>query len=58
MQSELDQLQGWMASEEAYVGDKQDDLAAAIARSAELTEQMAPIEEEWLGLQEELEMLG
>ena len=58
MQSELDQLQGWMASEEAYAGDKQDDLAAAIARSAELTEQMAPIEEEWLGLQEELEMLG
>ncbi len=58
MQSELDQLQGWLASDEAYAGDKQDDLAAAIARSAELTKQMAPIEEEWLGLQEELDMLG
>ena len=58
MQSELDQLQGWMASEDAYAGDKQDDLAAAVTRSAELIEQMAPIEEEWLGLQEELEALG
>ena len=58
MQSELDQLQGWMASEAAYAGDKQDDLAAAVTRSGELTELMAPIEEEWLGLQEELDALG
>ncbi|MFZ1891575.1 MAG: ATP-binding cassette domain-containing protein [Formosimonas sp.] len=57
MQSELDALLLWLVSEDAYGMDKKEDLDVANARSAELTAHIAPLEEEWLGLQAELEAL-
>lgn len=57
-QTELEQLTGWLSSDEAYAPENAEDLDAANKRSLVLTEALAPLEEEWLGLQAELDALS
>lgn len=57
-QTELEQLTGWLSSDEAYAAENAEDLDAANKRSLILTEALAPLEEEWLGLQAELDALS
>ena len=57
-QTELEQLTGWLSSDEAYAPENAEDLDAANKRSLILTEALAPLEEEWLGLQAELDALS
>ena len=57
LQTEFDQLQAWMASEAAYDVTQKEALSDATDRLTELTNLIAPLEEEWLGLNGEFEVL-
>ncbi|MBS1175506.1 MAG: yheS [Burkholderiaceae bacterium] len=56
-QTEHTQLQEWLASESAYAPEHKDTLAEKVRRTSELAVQIHTLEEEWLGLHEELEAI-
>ena len=58
LQNEFDELQGWLASEAAYQADQQDAVITASKRHADLTSLLAPLEEEWLAMNDEFESLS
>ncbi len=58
LDAERRDLEGWLASADAYVEGNKEQLLAALERRGDLTWQLARAEEKWLELQGQLEQIG
>ena len=58
LEAEKQELEGWLASADAYVESNKERLIAALERRGDLTWQLARAESAWLDLQAQLEQAG
>ena len=58
LDAERKELEGWLASPEAYADDQRDMLRERLARQGDVTWRLARLEAEWLEVSEALEKLG
>src|SRR5262249_13741140 len=57
LQSEKQEVEAWLASEDAYAETSKENLVAALERQGDLTWQLARAEAAWLELQSQLEAI-
>jgi ATP-binding cassette subfamily F protein 3 len=58
LQAEKQELEAWLATEDAYAETSKENLVAALERQADLTWQLARAESSWLDLQSQLDAIG
>jgi ATP-binding cassette subfamily F protein 3 len=58
LDAERRELEGWLASSEAYADDQREALRERLARQGDVTWRLARLEAEWLEVSEALEKLG